>query len=404
MLRISNRPVEDVIRFLSGFGLEAGYIVPTETGLGKSIMDAHGGLRDYLRATGLHDFGRQAQGRDDKAYVPGWIVSLDARIPTRVSLYRPPTKNGDPRIWISRLPNHAGHGDLLALLAHRGELFVVNASTPGLLESGADPASPFGSLLAEMGADRDEPAADLLDKLRGIGARGFVPSLRAGPTGVGMTLETLLGIDANSSRSPDYRGIELKASRVLRGGRRQNNRITLFSKVPAWASSTVKTPVELLQRYGYDRKGRRQLYCSLNNAPNSLGLFLRTETEVLHASHGTVSAPSNVVQWDLDDLHSSLSEKHRDTFWVKAASRQGANGEEFHYQHVLHTRAPLVSNLKPLLELGHVEVDFALHLLSREPGQKPRARDHGYLFKIAPADLDLLFPPSTHHALSVSAS
>lgn len=400
MLEIANRPVAEVIRYLARWGLEAGYLVPTSTGLSKSIMDAHGGLREYLSAAGLHDYETQSQGPESKVVLAAWLVELDRRIPAQASLYRPQTKSGDPRIWVSGLKGYCAATDLLVLLAHERQLFVINASRPGLLASGDDPASPLGSLLVAMATQRATPAAELLCKLREIGSRGFVPSLRAGPTGVGMTLETMLGIKANSSRAPDYRGIELKASRSRKGSTARGTRITLFSKVPDWAASAVKTPVDLLHLYGYNRGGRRQLYCSLNHVPNTLGLFLEAEVDVLHASHGSVVQPVKVVQWNMSALRASLANKHQETFWVKAASRKGPHGEEFHYQEVLHTRAPLVANFKPLLELGHVEVDFVLHLMQRANGLKPRARNHGYLFKMSPGDMDLLFPPSTRYALT----
>lgn len=399
MLQLANRPVEDVIRFFAEWGVEAAYLVPTATGLEKSIMDAHSPLRDFLRKEGVHDFSVQAQGQAAKVVLPAHLLTGQGGLQEKASLYRPETKQGDPRIWISGLRGYAAPGDLLAILAHRGEIFVVNASTPGVLDSGRDPTSALGRVLQAIAAAKNEPVRELLEKLRAIAALGFVPSLRSGPTGVGMTLETMLGIQANSSKAPDYRGIELKASRASKGSSKQSNRITLFSKVPNWKASAIKTPVELLEKYGYDKGGRRQLYCSLNNIPNTLGLFLRTDGEVLHASHGTIERPNNLVQWEIDGLRASLTEKHQDTFWVKAVSRQGATGEEFHYREVLHTRAPLDANLKTLLELGHVELDFVLHLLNREPGQKPRARDHGYLFKIAPKNLDMLFPPSVRYSL-----
>jgi hypothetical protein len=49
MLDATDRPIENVIAILAKEGVEAGYLVPTPTGLDKSILDAHAGLRDYLR-------------------------------------------------------------------------------------------------------------------------------------------------------------------------------------------------------------------------------------------------------------------------------------------------------------------------------------------------------------------
>ncbi|MDR0707290.1 MAG: MvaI/BcnI family restriction endonuclease [Treponema sp.] len=42
---------------------------------------------------------------------------------------------------------------------------------------------------------------------------GYIPSRRRGPTGIGYTLETLLGIAENNDASPDIDGAELKAHR-----------------------------------------------------------------------------------------------------------------------------------------------------------------------------------------------
>jgi len=43
-----------------------GLLVPTETGMQKSIMDATAGLREYFQETGFHDYDTQAQGPDAK--------------------------------------------------------------------------------------------------------------------------------------------------------------------------------------------------------------------------------------------------------------------------------------------------------------------------------------------------
>ena len=400
MLQKADRPIEGVIRAFAARGVEAAFLVPTDTGLGKSIMDAHGQLRDYLRREGLHDYAAQAQGPASKKVVRAWHLGAAGRVEAKASLYRPETKEGDPRIWVTGLPRHARAGNLLAIFAHAGELYVANASAPGVVESLDDPSSPLGRLVREIALAKGGPATELLGKLRGIAAGGFVRSLRRGPTGVGMTLETLLGIQANSSKAPDYKGIEIKASRTsAKGG--QAVRSTLFSKVPDWNRSAVKSAVELLRLHGYDKEGRRQLYCSMGNEANSLGLFLAVEGEDLHAMRGTTPSPAKVVQWAMDGLRDALAQKHRETFWVKAVARRCRDGaEEFQYATVVHTRAPMVSNLDALLGNGRVEVDFLLHLVPGHAGAKPRARDHGYLFKIRPSDIGLLFPPPTVHCLA----
>ncbi|MDR1218756.1 MAG: MvaI/BcnI family restriction endonuclease [Treponema sp.] len=51
------------------------------------------------------------------------------------------------------------------------------------------------------------------EKFQKIKNMNYVPSLMRGPTGIGYTLETLLGITENNDAKPDIDGAELKAHR-----------------------------------------------------------------------------------------------------------------------------------------------------------------------------------------------
>ena len=66
MLENSDRSIPKTIEALAKFGIEASYLVPTETGLTKSILDAHKGFRSYLKLNNLHDFSTQSQGSENK--------------------------------------------------------------------------------------------------------------------------------------------------------------------------------------------------------------------------------------------------------------------------------------------------------------------------------------------------
>jgi hypothetical protein len=405
MLARSDVPVDSVVAKFAGRGLEVGLLVPTETGLRKSIMDAHASLRDYFVATKYHDFSSQAQGQGAKVTGPARFVHEDRVSETTVSLYRPETKTGDPRIWFSGLPKYANSTNLLAILVDKtedakGVLYVINMSVPRIAQSEHDAASPFAKVLQRISARAFSRANELRQKLVEVGERGYVRSLRAGPTGIGYTLETLLGIEANSSRTPDYHGIELKSGRVAGAGN-ATTRTTLFSQVPDWKASTVKSAAALVTKYGYVREGRQQLYCSMSNVPNSLKLFLNVESteEWLHSCYGTAEDYERVVQWSVPLLKDALKNKHKETFWVKARVRKAADGaEEFLFERVVHTRSPVVNNFAELVRGGHIEVDFLVHLIPR-PGGKVHARDHGYLFKMWAKNLGLLFPPSLTYEL-----
>jgi hypothetical protein len=55
--------------------------------------------------------------------------------------------------------------------------------------------------------------AELKDKLSVINQMGYVVSLRNGNTGIGYTLETLLGLEENNLKTPDFGDVELKSQR-----------------------------------------------------------------------------------------------------------------------------------------------------------------------------------------------
>lgn len=160
MLDKADKDIPGVIRFLAARGLEAGYLVPTDTGLAKSIMDAHGQLVGYFRQSGLHDYGSQQKGSQAKVQVTTWIVKQDGLVETKTSLYRPETKTGDPRLWISELGKHAKAGNLLVLLSHEGELYVVNSSVDGMLESANDPSSPISRVFDLLASAKSQPLED----------------------------------------------------------------------------------------------------------------------------------------------------------------------------------------------------------------------------------------------------
>lgn len=399
MLAKADIQIESIVTELAKFGIEACYFVPTDTALAKSIVDAHEGIRGYLKSKSIHDFGNQRQGPSCKKSIPVKLLYPEKTIDRDLSLYRPQTKQGDPRLWISRLGEYARPFNLISLIADSdGSVHAVNCSNPEIWASRVKTGSPLNVLLHR--ASKSDIAEELLKKLSGISAMGFVDSMRAGPTGIGFTLETLLGISANSNRAPDYKGIELKSGRVSAKGPARN-RSTLFSQVPKWEISRLKSGREILDSYGYlnPTKNRTQLYCSVSSTPNSQGLYLRVDDHGELVENVAVSGDGSeelVVAWALSELQLTLATKHKETFWIKAKQRSSGTREQFHFTNVVHTRSPLINNLGFLISTGKIEMDYTL---STKPSGG--SRDHGYLFKLWPRDFDLLFPPPINYALSI---
>ena len=266
MLKAANTSIEAALRLFNGAGITTGLLVPTATGYHKSIMDATLSFRDFLLETGTHDYSRQNQGQDNKVFIPAKFVLPDRCMTSEASLYRPNTKQGDPRIWFSKLTHYCKPTDLLAVISYGGVLYVFNMSNPTVVDSFGVPGSYPYSILAGCSEVISPVAQELLAKLKEIHALGFVEGIVPGDTNIGMTLEHLLGVPPNTLKTPDYKGIELKSSRMAARQRASTaSRVTLFANTPDWKRSKFSA-VEILKHFGYSGDhGDCQLYCTVDN-------------------------------------------------------------------------------------------------------------------------------------------
>lgn len=390
MLGRSDSSIPDAIQAFADFGVEACYFVPTETGFEKSIIDAHQSIRSYLKLHGIHDFELQGLGNAENGVkVSIDLVGIETFEQKYLSLYRPKTKTGDPRMWVN-MKGYARPLNLMALIATPDKrLFLVNCSRPEILETRNIQGSPLHQVLTSGSVNPN--SQKLLELLKDIAKRDWIDATKSGDTGVGHTLETLLGIDANSSKRPDFMDqIELKSGRRPSSGR-ATNRSTMLSKVPNWRESAMSAK-EILSTFGAvsAKTGRQELYVTLNEKPNRQGLYLEyLESKEVIANFAKLDEKVHeVVQWDLLSLQADLRDKHKETFWVQAESRRTFDGnEQFKFVKVTRTRSPLVGNIGPLINTGVITMDYTLS--EKDNG---RVRDHGYLFKIWPKDYSLLFP------------
>lgn len=386
MLKNSNLDPAVAASIILNAGFDAGFVAPTKTALEKSIIDAHDSLRSFLRRNNIHDYEQQKQG--EKVLIHANCFNGEDAFETKISFYRPNTKDGDPRIWIYGLKELAAPNDLIAIIFSRKELHIINCSTITNLENTVLKIIPNTSL------ELSPVASELLQKLKIISNKGYVRSLRNGDTGVGMTLETLLGISANSNRAPDYKGIEIKSSRI--GSRSTvRHRDQLFSKVPKWSLSPCRSAKELVIKRGYlDEENQMALRHTVSGLrENSRGLKLVIDYLNDHLQQVFIDitekdfSPIHDITWLLEDLRSALRAKHKETFWVKAKNIREDSYEKFHYVHVEHTKNPYIERLESLIENGIITLDYTLHI--KDNGT---ARDHGYLFKLKQNSLSALFP------------
>ena len=83
---------------------------------------------------------------------------------------------------------------------------------------------------------------DFIREYTKIQAMGWIPSHRKDPTGIGKTLEDLLGIEENNLMAPDFGRYELKATRE-----NSASMLTLMTLAP----SPARVNNYLREKYGY---------------------------------------------------------------------------------------------------------------------------------------------------------
>jgi hypothetical protein len=205
--------------------------------------------------------------------------------------------------------------------------------------------------------------------------RGFIRSARQGPTGIGHTLEQVLGLKENNVPFPDLGDVELKAHRDD-----ATSLITLFTfNRKAWVTS----PLEAVQKYGtLDKNGRKGLYFTMDTTPNSAGLFLMITDNSVWVQH---TSGKIVVKWDMVLLAAQFRKKVPALILVSAHAEDRGGVEYFHYY-----RARLLTGTSPQLladqlRYGNMLIDLRLH------DKGTMARNHGTGFRAPLSKLPELF-------------
>lgn len=399
-MRSFNKFEENNLKFLTQKNIEYTIVQITETGYKKSILDATEPMRQYFMTVGMHDYSRQSQGQENKVIQVTTILDATSMYPTSTSLYRPETKKGDPRIWTNNLKKYCNPNDILMMLYHKEKLYVVNLTQVNIEKTyNSVIITPLKDLIKEVNMEAMSVANELTDLLRDI-AKEWHPAEVLADTGVGRAVETLLGIDMNCSKQPDYKGIELKSYREKRPGVRS----TLFTQVPDWKNSYLKSAKEIVAKYGYMRPNKEgqmvktyqnTISCAAPNAQN-LGMTLYPMEEILAIEEKKAKInkenvikylkAADVALWQLPALHQRLLEKHHETFWIEVESRVEGNKELFRPILVEHTKNPVVSQFDNLLDAGYITVDL---LLSR-----PSGNGDTISFKMKKEARTMLFPNS----------
>lgn len=217
-----------------------------------------------------------------------------------------------------------------------------------------------------------------LEKIREI---GFIKTHRPHDTGIGKTLEDLLGIKENNLRLPDVGDVELKAKRID-----SSSMLTIATKSPE-PKGVNKV---LFGEYKYlDGKGKYSLHSTVYGSrsnPQSFKVVFEGDKLVLKNK-------SNIeAYWPLsifDDVLKAKSDKILLVFAETKGKRMTKN-EKFYF-----TEAYLLSNLnikkfKAAIQNDKLKIDIRIGVY-RSGKYKGKYHDHGTGFRINKRDFLGLF-------------
>ena len=228
----------------------------------------------------------------------------------------------------------------------------------------------------------------LKETLSDINRRGYIVSLRKGNTGIGYTLETLLGVAENNLRSPDLENIELRETSlgVAEENLRYSDSGNIELKSRRMKSTSLLTmftfnysiwKIEqeaLIQQYGYYKEGRWALYTTVKNKPNNRGFYVKVEQDSVRLYHEDGLC---AIEWQLEGLIDDLKNKFSNVLLVEAESRKSGEQEEFWYKEAHLLTGIIVEKFLEYIQNGTIAVDLRMHI-----NKNGAVRNHGTGFRL----------------------
>ncbi|WXG39834.1 MAG: MvaI/BcnI family restriction endonuclease [Candidatus Freyarchaeum deiterrae] len=220
--------------------------------------------------------------------------------------------------------------------------------------------------------------ADFKEKISQIKQMGYVDSHRKGPTGIGKTLEDLLGITENNIAGPDFSTYELKSGR-----KGAASMLTLFTSAP----EPEGVNGILLEVYGYKsrKKGisEKELHVTVDSIkPNSVGLQLTVEGKRLYIANN----PKVRAYYEEAILKQVFEAKYHKLVYVLADNQLSGKKEQFWYTEAYLLDGFSFKRFSELVKEGILKVDIRIGHYS-----DGRLHDHGTGFRILPKYLPRCF-------------
>lgn len=230
---------------------------------------------------------------------------------------------------------------------------------------------------------------DFIREYTKIKTMGWVKTHRSGPTGIGKTLEDLLGIVENNIDGPDFGDYELKSCRL-----NSNSMLTIFTKTPQpqGAANTLRMTFGYSSNaYDNDEKVLHSTlsadrFVSIASTGHSLKVTCDPTKVSIVAEDG-----KSYAYWTREQLKKTFEKKYKNKFvYAKAQSRGSGASEEFMFIEAYEVSGFNYEAFVDLLEKGKIYID--LRIGQYHGGAKNgQTHDHGTGFRIKENDQPLLF-------------
>lgn len=234
-----------------------------------------------------------------------------------------------------------------------------------------------------------ETLEDFIREYTRIKEMGWIRTHRSGPTGIGKTLEDLLGIPENNLDEPDFGEYELKSCRI-----NSQSMLTMFTRAPQPARANTY----LREKYGYSSNvydnDEKVLHSTLSadrftpiaDTGNKLKICCKEDGIYIESQDGIEN-----IFWSGDALKKCFEKKYKNKFvYAKAFNRGTGAEEEFQFVDAYEVSGFDYDAFIRLLEAGKIYVD--LRIGQYHSGKnKGKTHDHGTGFRIKESDQPLLF-------------
>jgi len=222
---------------------------------------------------------------------------------------------------------------------------------------------------------------EIVEKLREIKGKGFVPSLRRGSTGVGFTFERWFGLTESNIPIPDIGGrVEIKTVR-----KDSQSLITLFTfNRGVWQ---IKQK-DLIMRYGYlDEQGRYALKNTLfYRRPIPQGLSLDIDESKNIVELVDLNTQEVLAIWDIYVIVGKFLSKLSRILFILAERKMVGHQEYFHFDEAYLLMNPSSRRFLEAFRNSMVGIDLRMHL--KDNGG---VRNRGTAFRIKENNLINLY-------------